>query len=139
MNRVPQDIKRDLTHVYWLGGSSCAGKTTMSERFEKELGFDIYHIDPKWFGDHLHAADPERHPGMVKHRESVEGLGLQEIFETIPVDDFVESQIQFFTEEFGMIVDDLYEFPKDKPILAKARLSFLLKSTSLPSHTKRFG
>ena len=109
--------------MYWLGGSSCAGKSTIAELFENELGFDIYPIDPKWMGDHLHAADPERHPGMVKYRESL-GPSIQEIFETVPVEDLVELQINFFTEEFEMIVDDLYEFPKDRPILAEGTALF---------------
>ena len=117
-NRDIQDIKRDLKHVYWLGGSSCAGKSTIARLFADELGFELYAIDPKWFGDHLHAADPERHPGMVKYRESL-GPTLPEIFNTVPVDDLVESQINFFIEEFEMIVDDLYELPKDRPILAE--------------------
>lgn len=124
MHRDIQDIKRDLKHVYWLGGSSCAGKSTIAQLFEDELGFDIYPIDPKWFGDHLHAADPKRHPGMVKYREAFDGLSIREIFETFSVENLIKLQINFFTEEFEMVIDDLYEFPKDKPILAEGTALF---------------
>lgn len=124
MNRDIQDIKRDLKHVYWLGGSSCAGKSTIAQMLEEELGLDIYPIDPKWFGDHLQAADPKRHPGMVKYRETFDGLSIREIFEKFPVDDLIELQMNFFTEEFEMIIDDLYELPKDKPILAEGTALF---------------
>ena len=120
MNRDIQDIKRDLTHVYWLGGSSCAGKTTISERFENQLGFSLYHTDSKWWTDHMQSAEPDCHPGMVAYREFTSSTqSIQEWFDTIPVADLVELQIKFFTEEFEMIIDDLYELPRDQPILAE--------------------
>ena len=32
-------LKEQLKHVYWLNGSACAGKTTMTKKFVNELGF----------------------------------------------------------------------------------------------------
>ncbi|NJJ38267.1 hypothetical protein [Paenibacillus apii] len=32
-------LKEQLSHVYWLNGGCCAGKTTMTKKFVEELGF----------------------------------------------------------------------------------------------------
>ena len=36
--------------IYWLGGSTCAGKTIISNILSKEYGFTVYHCDEymKW-------------------------------------------------------------------------------------------
>jgi broad-specificity NMP kinase len=31
--------------VFWLGGSPCAGKSSISERLASDFGLDIYHVD----------------------------------------------------------------------------------------------
>jgi adenylate kinase family enzyme len=123
MKRELEDIKRDLSHVYWIGGASRGGKTTVAEAIVDEFLFSIYHHDEKWLnGDHAQMADPERHPAMFKLRDFLKDWNIQKLqsyFENSPVDELVETQIDFFTEEFEMVVDDLYELPRDKPIIAE--------------------
>lgn len=120
MKRNLEDIKRDLSHVYWIGGASRGGKTTVAKAIVDEFNFSIYHHDEKWLsGDHAQMADPERHPTMFKFRDLFEDLNVQSYFENSPVDELVEDQINFFIEEFEMVVDDLYEFPRDQPIVAE--------------------
>jgi len=41
------------------------------------------------------------------------------ICETYPVDQLVQDQIDFFTEQFEMVVDDLYALPADNPVVAE--------------------
>lgn len=38
----------DGMKTYWIGGSPCCGKSTISEMLIKEFGFDMYKCD-----DHL--------------------------------------------------------------------------------------
>ena len=53
MKRDLEDIKHDLSHVYWIGGTSRGGKSTVAKAIEKEFGFSVYVHDRKWVdGDH---------------------------------------------------------------------------------------
>ena len=70
-------------------------------------------------GDHARVADPDRHPAMVRFREILSHMSVPQLFETFPVDELVEGTINYFIEEFEMVVDDLYELPRDKPIVAE--------------------
>lgn len=38
-------LKEQLKHVYWLNGGPCAGKTTMTQKFVEELGFQTLEDD----------------------------------------------------------------------------------------------
>jgi adenylylsulfate kinase-like enzyme len=37
--------ERSLTQVYWLGGSPCAGKTTIAAIIAQEHSWQVYHLD----------------------------------------------------------------------------------------------
>ena len=39
------NIKNKAHLIYWLGGSTCAGKSTISNVFSEKYGFTIYHCD----------------------------------------------------------------------------------------------
>ncbi|MDA0744945.1 MAG: hypothetical protein O2954_00360 [bacterium] len=120
-----ENIRRDLSHVYWIGGSSRGGKTTVARALGKEFDFSIYHHDEKWLnGEHTSKADPERHPTMFHYRHLYNFYksrsALIEAFMSMgPVEHLIEDQFKFWVEEFEMVIDDLYEMPRDKPIVAE--------------------
>jgi hypothetical protein len=35
----------DLSHVFWLGGATCAGKTSVADRLAQMYGWQVYHYD----------------------------------------------------------------------------------------------
>ena len=37
--------KEQLSRIYWLCGSTCAGKTTTSSALAERLGWNVYHVD----------------------------------------------------------------------------------------------
>jgi|GEM_PF-3397307 hypothetical protein len=91
MKRNAEEIKRDLSHVYWIGGISRGGKSTVAESLKEEFGFSIYDHDKKWLGgDHVRMADPDRHPTMFKYRDLYEDLTNQSFLASGPVETLVE-------------------------------------------------
>ena len=42
------ELQRALSHVYWIGGSGCAGKSTIAKKLAAQYHLAIYHCD-----DHL--------------------------------------------------------------------------------------
>ncbi len=45
-------IKAKMSSVYWLGGSTCAGKTTIANILSENYGFTVYHCD-EYLGTHM--------------------------------------------------------------------------------------
>lgn len=120
MKRDLEDLKHDLSHVYWLGGASKGGKSTAAESIQHEFGYFVYDHDEKWLGgSHARLADPDRHPTMFRYRDLYEEkLTVEKYFAYGPYDELVEDQFDFFAEQFDMVVDDLLKLPRSQPILA---------------------
>jgi adenylylsulfate kinase-like enzyme len=47
-----QDIARKLSHVLWISGSPCSGKSTISHTIARIYVFVDYHVDA-WDGNHM--------------------------------------------------------------------------------------
>jgi hypothetical protein len=103
----------ELAHVLWLGGSTCAGKTTVARRLAAEHGLRLYACDDA-FEDHRRRARPERHPGFC----DIMDLSGPELCE-LPVDRQVEALLAFYRDQMEMIVEDLLDLPADRPVLAE--------------------
>jgi adenylylsulfate kinase-like enzyme len=56
-----------LKHVYWIGGTTCAGKTTISKRIAEEFGFVRYDCDAR-VGDHQAKATKGECPTLYSIR-----------------------------------------------------------------------
>lgn len=54
-------LKEQLSHVYWLNGGCCAGKTTMTKKFVEELGFQTLEDDILKYRPF---ADPNEYPAL---------------------------------------------------------------------------
>jgi len=121
-------MREDLSHVYWIGGTSRAGKSTVAEAIASELGCSVYSHDREWIhGSHTLEADPERHPTMVRYRHLYQDLAshgdfhrfLECFFKFASLKELIEDQFAFFAEEFEMVLDDLRRRPRDSPIIAE--------------------
>jgi 2-phosphoglycerate kinase len=42
---VPASVRERLAHVYWIGGSTGAGKTSIARQLGERLGIDVYECD----------------------------------------------------------------------------------------------
>lgn len=42
------ELQREFAHVYWIGGSGCAGKSTIANKLASQYGLTVYHCDDHW-------------------------------------------------------------------------------------------
>ena len=57
------DLRMQLSHVYWIGGPPDSGKTTIAELVAERHGFRSYHFD-RHEPAHFARADATRHPAL---------------------------------------------------------------------------
>ncbi len=106
-------MKRDLTHVLWIGGSPCSGKSSVAEILAEEYNLSMYRCDDA-FAEHARHADSDRHPTL--HR--LTHMTWDEIWMR-PVEVQVADEFACYREEFAMIVDDLMGYPASTPVIAE--------------------
>jgi hypothetical protein len=104
---------RDFSHVLWLGGSTCAGKTTVAKRLAAAYGLRVYPCDEA-FEEHRRRARPDRHPGFCR----IMDLSAAELW-SLPVSEQVRGLLDFYADDLGMILEDLRALPADGPILVE--------------------
>lgn len=109
----------DLSHIFWLGGGPCSGKTTVSDVIGKEHNVSIYHVDQR--RDELHAlADSKRHPKTIELSTRVRDEGWQAVVGqafSLPVNESIEMLKTYFREETDLAIQVLKSLPADRPIL----------------------
>jgi len=101
-----------LENVFWLGGSPCAGKSSISEIIASRFGFDVYHVDEA-FDVHAQGFDPIRHPTLTKWLASSWNQRWMQ-----PLDSLVGDVIACYQEHFTMILEDIFSLPK-RPLLVE--------------------
>ena len=105
--------KHDLGHVFWLGGSPCAGKSSIGNILASRFKFDVYHADDA-FEAHARRFDPVLHPTLTRWcASSWDERWMQ------PLDGLVRDVIDCYREHFTLILGDVLSAPKDKPLLVE--------------------
>lgn len=108
-----EEMTDDWSHIYWIGGSPCAGKSTIAETLADRYDLNYYQCD-FWFDAHQRRAQPNEQP--LLHR--LAGMSCDEIW-LPPVAEQVARETAIYTEEFAMILADLQALPRSRPILAE--------------------
>jgi hypothetical protein len=110
---VRSDAKDRLAHVLWLGGSSCAGKSSIARLLAPRHGLTIYHCDDH-FDEHARRLNPSRQPYFWRIKDlSPEQLWMR------PLEVQVAELSSFYEEEFDMVVDDLLSLGPSAPALVE--------------------
>jgi hypothetical protein len=102
-----------MADVYWMGGSPCAGKTTISHIIAQEFGWQIYHIDGH-IETYLERATPKLHPHLSAYRKT----GLKDFLLQDPQEQ-VSQVIGMSHEQFQFILNDIAELSGEAPILVE--------------------
>jgi hypothetical protein len=102
-----------LTHVYWIGGSPCAGKSTVAQLLADRYNLHYYQCDA-WFARHQQQAHPAQQPTLQR----LASLSCDEIW-LPPVAEQVARVQTIYREEFALILADLRALPADRPLLAE--------------------
>ena len=102
-----------LAHVTWIGGSPCAGKSSVADAIAAAHGMTVYRCDDAFYA-HMKAVGPERQP--VFHR--LAHASCDEIWMR-PVARQVAEELALYREEFPLILADLLALPADRPIIVE--------------------
>ncbi|MEZ4870369.1 MAG: hypothetical protein R3C14_54065 [Caldilineaceae bacterium] len=99
--------------IYWIGGSPCAGKSTIAQQLAAAYDLTYYPCDHH-FSRHQQQARPTAEPTLSR----LASLCCDEIW-LVPVAEQVARVQAIYAEEFAMIWADLCALPQTRPILAE--------------------
>jgi hypothetical protein len=100
-------------HLFWLGGSPCAGKSTMAQSVAARFDWELYSCDAAYDrhvaeGDHQHAPTLT-YIGQLHD----DALWLR------PVAEQTATEIALYHEEFAFILQDIAAMPGEGPLIVE--------------------
>ena len=107
-------LLRELQHVYWIGGASCAGKSTIARRLAARHGFRVYATDDV-MPDHARRSTPEDAP--LLHRFMA--MDMDERWLNRSPQTLLDTFHWFHGECFNMIVEDLLGLKGEPAIIVE--------------------
>lgn len=93
------DLNRE---IYWIGGSACAGKSTLAKRFAEKNGLALYACD-EHLGMHLQHITEDAQPAMYRVSE----MAMNEVFFTRKITEQLNTYIEYLREDFLYVLSDL--------------------------------
>ena len=107
------ESRQEPPHVLWVGGSPCAGKSTLAAILADRHDLAHYHCDEA-LATHVRRAAPLAYPMMHKlTNTSWNGLWMR------PVEVMIREELAFYREEFPLVLADLRRFPAAAPVVAE--------------------
>lgn len=103
-------IKYHLQDVYFVSGSACGGKTTVTDYLARKYNMILYNWD-EHYPAYRDIADPNYQPAMCQQKETVswEGYFMR------PVQEYAEWLEAVIQEQAGMVVTDLIRMVGSSP------------------------
>lgn len=112
------NLAQELSHIYWIGGSPCAGKTTIARKLAAEYGFTYYKCDD-CYDDHMSRSTPDQQPNMYKIKDQTWDEVWSTQFCSLTVEEQIKDVVRVYEEQFSLILEDLLSRPKTTPILVE--------------------
>lgn len=103
-----------LRHVYWIGGGSGSGKSTIARRIADRYGMRLYATDEVMF-DHVRRMPVEQAPYLGKFA----AMDMDERWVARSPREMLDTFHWFRGEGFNLMVEDLLAFPVDRPVIAE--------------------
>jgi AAA domain-containing protein len=103
-----------LRHVYWIGGGSGAGKSTVARRIANEYGLHVYSTDDV-MADHAGRSTGADAPYLRRFMT----MSMDERWVNRSPETMLETFHWFRGEGFGLIVDDLSRLPAGTGVVAE--------------------
>lgn len=108
-------IKEYLKNVYFITGTPCGGKTTVSRALGQKYGFTVYDIDAQ-FAAHKQLSDPAFQPSMNRvFRNADEFFGRT-------VEEYRQWLISNTREQLDFVLLDLIRLSQDQIVLCDCHL-----------------
>ncbi|MFI9624504.1 hypothetical protein [Streptomyces sp. NPDC052042] len=108
------EFRARLRHVYWIGGGSGAGKSTISRRVAERRGWRLYATDDV-MGDHARRTTPQEAPFL---HEFI-AMDMDERWVSRSPETMLETFHWFRGEGFGLIIEDLLRLPREPCVLVE--------------------
>lgn len=103
-----------LSHVLWIAGSPCSGKSTISHTIAQTYVFLDYHLDA-WASNHFTrriAAEDAEAAAFLK-------MSMDQRWIERPVEALVQEAITSWNRHFHLVLEDLLALPKENFIVAE--------------------
>ncbi|MFJ1996697.1 AAA family ATPase [Streptomyces asiaticus] len=108
------ELAARLRHVFWIGGGSGAGKSTVARRLADRYGWRLYATDDV-MRDHADRATPEEAPFL---HEFI-AMDMDERWVNRSPEVMLETFHWFRGEGFGLIVEDLLRLPPERGVIVE--------------------
>ncbi len=108
------DIAAALSHVLWIGGSPCSGKSTISHTIARIYVFVDYHADAferSHFARRVAAGDAN---AIAFLQMTMDQRWIQR-----SVEELAQEAIVSWTKNFPLVIEDLLALPKENIIVAE--------------------
>lgn len=111
---IPQaELRQSLSHILWMGGSPCSGKSSIAQVLAGNYNLHTYHCD-KAFAEHRQQVTASQQPTLHKWTYTAwDELWMQ------PHEILVAEAIACYQEHFKLVVKDLLALPHSEPILVE--------------------
>jgi len=135
MARKPADgaaLREHLRHVFWIGGGSGAGKSSIARRVAAQRGLRVYATD-EVMADHARRGTKEDSPLL----HTFMAMDMDERWSNRPPKTMLETFPWFQGEGFTMIIEDLLRLPREPGVIVEGfRLlpSLVKPLLSVPAH-----
>lgn len=106
-----------LPHIYWLGGGSAAGKSTIARRIASEHGLRVYSTDDL-MADHARRSSADECPLLHQFM----AMGLDERWVNRSPQVMFETFHWFQGEGFNLIVEDVLDMPREQAFVSPSSL-----------------
>ena len=122
----------ELQNVYWIGGGSAAGKSTIADRIAAERGLSVYSTDDV-MADHARRSSPENCPLLHEFMAT----DMDERWVNRPPQLMFETFHWFRGEGFDLIREDLLSLPPEPAVIVEGlRLVPRLVKPLLPARNR---
>ena len=107
-------LRARLQHVYWIGGGSGAGKSTIARRIAAQHGLHVYSTD-EVVPDHASRSTPEDAPYLSRFKT----MDMDERWVNRSPQTMLETFHWFRGEAFDLIVEDVLRLPAETGVIAE--------------------
>jgi hypothetical protein len=103
-----------LAHVLWLGGSPCAGKSSISDALAVKYQTIAYHFD-RMEPQHIARSDATTNPELMAFL----ALAMDQRWLRRSPDEMARNAIASWKARFPLVLEDLHALPADRLIVAE--------------------
>jgi len=107
-------LRERLRHVYWIGGGSGAGKSTIARRIADQHGLRVYATD-EVMADHARRSTHEDSPLLRRFMD----MDMDARWVNRPPNVMLETFHWFQGEGFFMIIEDLLRLPREPGVIVE--------------------